>query len=232
MINHKHKCIFIHIQRTAGSYIEQFIDGRAAWEHYPKEKHLLASQAKKLYKEYWNDYFKFSIIRNPWERMTSMLEHYPYLVDFNKGKLNLDNYKTHYGDTLTLEFDRHFWKREDLLSQKHQEGKLYSNILDEELDFIASYENLAGDMSYVFSQIGITKKIKVKKQGHGAKWAKYLGNNGEGKLRPKAKIAYNSDSYLSYHTPDTINDVFLMHQHELDKYNYTAPTSSQRKGHG
>ena len=161
MINHKHKCIFIHIQRTAGSYVEHFIDGRVAWAEYPKEKHLLASQAKNLYKEYWNDYIKFSIVRNPWERMFSMLEHAPYLICFENGKLNLDDYKKHHGFPLTLEFHRHFWKRADLLSPKHQKGSLYSNILDEELDFIASYENLSNDMDYVFSQIGVTKKIKV-----------------------------------------------------------------------
>lgn len=75
MIDHKTKCIFVHIQRTGGTAIEKLFIKNDMWlSGRPNHKHLLASQAKKLYKDYWNDYFKFSFVRDPWSRTVSMLQ--------------------------------------------------------------------------------------------------------------------------------------------------------------
>ena len=66
MISHKYKCIFIHIPRTAGTFTELLIDGKDWWVpkgygSFRQEKHIIASQAKKIYKDYWDEYFKFSM---------------------------------------------------------------------------------------------------------------------------------------------------------------------------
>ena len=55
MISHELKCIFIHIPRTAGSSIERALINDDWWTVESKTKHLIASQAKKIYSEYWND---------------------------------------------------------------------------------------------------------------------------------------------------------------------------------
>ncbi|MDF2620749.1 MAG: uncharacterized protein K0S00_3408 [Xanthobacteraceae bacterium] len=54
MISHQYKCIFVHIQRCAGTSIEVWIDGADFWYKEPNNKHLLASQAKELYAAYWD----------------------------------------------------------------------------------------------------------------------------------------------------------------------------------
>jgi len=72
MISHELKCIFIHIPRTAGSSIERALINDDWWNVDRKTKHLIANQAKKLYSEYWNDYFKFSFVRDPYSRMLSL----------------------------------------------------------------------------------------------------------------------------------------------------------------
>ena len=54
MINHQYKCIFIHIQRCDGSYIELVIDKRNWWDVDYKKKHLSVVSAKELYKLYTN----------------------------------------------------------------------------------------------------------------------------------------------------------------------------------
>ena len=67
MISHEHKCIFIHIPKCAGSSIERFFVKKDWWRVNRNTKHILAEEAKDLYKEYWDDYFKFAFVRNPWE---------------------------------------------------------------------------------------------------------------------------------------------------------------------
>ena len=67
MISHEHKCIFIHIPKCAGSSIEKSIVKKDWWRVNQTTKHMLADKAKKVYNEYWNDYFKFAFVRNPWE---------------------------------------------------------------------------------------------------------------------------------------------------------------------
>ena len=71
MISHKHKCIFIHIPRTGGTSIEKALTEADWWKVDKKTKHLDCKTAKNLYKDNWNEYFKFTIVRNPWDMYVS-----------------------------------------------------------------------------------------------------------------------------------------------------------------
>ena len=89
MISHKHRCIFIHIPKCGGSSIRNFVfDGKKLdWREpnyeklygwCPKRKiHLQHATSKQLLESDlisetdWNDYFKFTIVRNPWDRSYS-----------------------------------------------------------------------------------------------------------------------------------------------------------------
>ena len=89
MISHKYKCIFVHIPKCAGSSINKFIlDGRnfdwrkPNYEYLygwcPKRKiHLQHATARELLEtelvseECWNTYYKFTVVRNSWDRAYS-----------------------------------------------------------------------------------------------------------------------------------------------------------------
>lgn len=55
MISHEHKCIFIHIARTAGTLIEQLVCGKDYWQINKREKHLWSNEAKKYILNIYHD---------------------------------------------------------------------------------------------------------------------------------------------------------------------------------
>lgn len=89
MISHKYKCIFIHIPKCAGSSIFKFLNPNLSldWREpnyevlfgwCPKRQlHLQHATAKQLLEtdliteKQWTTYFKFTFVRNPWDRALS-----------------------------------------------------------------------------------------------------------------------------------------------------------------
>ena len=64
MISHKKKLIFIHIPKNAGTSII-----KAIGEDKIIDKSI--EQYKEHYKKYWNDYKKFTVVRDPIDRFVS-----------------------------------------------------------------------------------------------------------------------------------------------------------------
>ena len=78
VICHSKKCIFIHIPKTAGTSIEQFIRNKGknyleliGVQYNRSLHHLTAHEIKKMYPYQFNIYYKFAIIRNPYDRLLS-----------------------------------------------------------------------------------------------------------------------------------------------------------------
>jgi len=70
MILEKPKILFIHIPRTGGSSIEKFFNFVPSGDHYKKQtQHSTLEE----YAEHCDveKYFKFTIVRNPWDRLLS-----------------------------------------------------------------------------------------------------------------------------------------------------------------
>ena len=162
MISHEYKCIFIHIPRTAGSSIEKWICGKKAKLNI---KHLIASQAKKLYKDYWNDYFKFSIVRNPWDRVVSCLKHPNHFkIRLHNKKIDYSNYiKQFTHNDILLEHDYRYSNIKDLISDKHKPNTVYGNILDEKLDYVFKYENLSTEVLKIKKTLNIKQDFNFHK---------------------------------------------------------------------
>jgi len=200
MISHKYKCIFIHIPRTAGTAIEKWICGEDWWYVEKETKHLLASQAKKIYQPYWDRYFKFSFVRNPWDRMVSCLGAYEgYFKIAHDSFFDIGGYKQEFGYPVTIENDYRFSKRSDVLREKHQEYCVYLNILDEEMDFIGKFESLGKDIQY------IKKKLKIEM---------------DFPLKVKAGASKRSKNYQEYYNEQSKKDVEDLFRKDIKKFGY------------
>ena len=166
MIDHENEVIFIHIPRTGGTSIEKALIGEDFWKIDHRNKHATCHTAKKEYAEYWDDYFKFSFVRNPWDRHVSMLKHEEYFYGksdtLGQGNLSIDkllHYTTKYGSPPdTIEFDyrfveRNFFDKFDLIPQA-----VYTNYVGPEMDFIGRFENLQNDFDIVTKMLGLEQR--------------------------------------------------------------------------
>ena len=71
MIYNNLKCIYIHIPKTGGMSIESILGSNLKNIHQRplSIKHGYPSEWK--YPKYWKKYYKFTFVRNPWDRAVS-----------------------------------------------------------------------------------------------------------------------------------------------------------------
>lgn len=141
MIDHARKLIFIHIARTGGSSIETALVGKDWWLIDPKTKHISAGMARKIYgDDIWNAYTKFSVVRNPWDRIVSM-----WATKWWHQASELDE---------NCSFEKFI---REMRPHPHEiyNSLFYSEILDEDIDFILRFESLNKDFSLMLKDIGV-----------------------------------------------------------------------------
>ena len=71
MISHKHKIIFVPIPKNASSSIAFLINGGHSDYGHSTAKNLMRKHG-----EYWDDYYKFCVVRNPYDRVVSAYHHF------------------------------------------------------------------------------------------------------------------------------------------------------------
>jgi len=175
MISKDSKCIFVHIPKTAGTSIEKMIQG----ERYIKGW----SSHQKIY-EYQNDnkfnqYFKFSFVRNPYERILSVFNYYKHkgnnkeLIYQPKKILNYFYKKMTTNKIFDIDISKRMPHAFDKFCELHIKEKLdfYGrNALDTqisflkinnniEVDFIGRFEQLEKDIAYIKNYLGIKASL-------------------------------------------------------------------------
>lgn len=158
MISHQHKCIFVHIPRTAGQSIEHvFLRSLGlTWETRaplllrpndrpelgpPRLAHLKARdyvKFKYISQDLFGSYFKFTFVRNPWDRLVSL---YRYL-----GFAQRSSYKQFLAHHLPHLWDDMHW------FIGPQVGFIYSG--DHCLvDFVGTFEQLNEDFAFICQRL-------------------------------------------------------------------------------
>lgn len=82
MVYHNNQCIQVHIPKTAGVTIRNVL----GIEHLDKWMHIKPDHPR--YQPYWNKYFTFTFVRNPWDRLVSC-----YFFSFKKPTGQAFNHK-------------------------------------------------------------------------------------------------------------------------------------------
>lgn len=155
--NKKNSCIFIHIPKVAGTSItDALADGKAQRNHLPWYVYYTAN------KTFFEQAFKFSFVRNPWDRALSA---YNYLVSGgNKSTdLRVSEMVSKYSD-----FDDFVinglgggWFRNHLLFIPQSEF-IVNGEQEIVVDFLGRFENIDEDFGEVLNSIGVDRKLDNK----------------------------------------------------------------------
>lgn len=166
-VSHRHKFIYIHVPRTAGTSVASALmnqrvrftffgklppgslnEFRTRWAH-----HIAAVNLKPLVPP-WDRYFKFAFVRNPWDRAISAYFYHKQKVDRHRASRSLveifkkvksfDDW-VHHG--FTIHPSAHYVADRD--------GKLM-------VDFVGRFENLETDFAEICSKIGIKANLAHK----------------------------------------------------------------------
>jgi chondroitin 4-sulfotransferase 11 len=142
--------IFIHINKTAGTSIGNAIG-------LPIKHHRTASEViASIGKDKWNTAYKFTLVRNPWDKVVS---HYEYRRKRNKTEVASRNIsfsewvKMTYGqdkDPFYYNNPRAFQPQVEWL--KDDEGKI-------SIDFIGKFETINEDFEQIKKAIGIEAEL-------------------------------------------------------------------------
>lgn len=158
MINHKHKFIFTHIPKCAGSSIHESLGGKGYSNHKTLEEDLMTSKQAK-------HYFKFTFVRNPWDRFISAYFYFKKYGRDGNGDVKMGNIVNRYNSfkDFVLNFNKipasdwvypHFKEQINWVCGNH--------------DFIGKSENLQQDFNIICEKIGIPKQqlLHTNKSNH------------------------------------------------------------------
>ena len=224
MISEKYRCIFIHIPKTAGQSIEQFFLNLHGLSWEKRDPLLLRynsdpsrgpdSLAHLTAKEYvdcgyltateFDKYFKFSFVRNPWERLVSEYCYRQYYKKYSFREFVLNGLPTRnrYSDSY-----RHIMPQSEF-------------ILDENgqplVDFIGRFENLQSDFEAVCAKLSIDgAMLPFRNQSDKRKGAMEILR------RVLSKDTRHSEtSYSSYYDKDLRERVAEMYAADIRAFNY------------
>jgi len=157
MISHKHKFIFIHINKTGGSSIERAIDpsipthnnktnrvcpSATVGNTYHETKHFPARKMWANHPDCFDLYFKFTFVRNPWATEASLYNWFKFIGVARGTKLS---------------FKEFLYQRVKLKRMGFRimlgNSKQYSLM-----DYIGRFENLQEDFNIICDKIGIPQQ--------------------------------------------------------------------------
>ncbi len=188
-----YRCIFIHIPKCAGQSIRKTL-----FENL-QPGHINVYTYQQIFpRQKYNEYFKFSFVRNPWDRLVSA---YFFMKSGGAHKKDRDwadqnlvtfpDFSTFVLEGLHLPSIQtwpHFRPQVEFL--KGQNGKI-------ELDFIGRFENIQDDFNYIRERLGASRELL------------YIN-------KTKTKRA----PYLTYYTDEMREIAAELYKEDIEVFNY------------
>ncbi|PXV62283.1 sulfotransferase family protein [Halanaerobium congolense] len=188
----KHKCIFIHIPKAAGTSVSYALFGDNIGHR--KIKYL-----KIFNEEKFDEYFKFTFVRNPYSRIVSaynfLMQGGMHKIDDNWAKENLYQFENFDQFILALKENDIAQK---ILNWQHfapQHKYICDYDFNIMVDFIGKLENINKDFNYIKNKLNINSNLSHKN---------------------KSKHKH----YSEYYTEETKNIVKKLYKKDFDMFGY------------
>lgn len=161
--------IFVHINKTAGSSIAKALK-------INKHIHLTAQEIRdQIGNQKWNAVFKFSIVRNPYDRILSQ-----YLYRLRRNVSQMADHK--------ISFDQ--WLHFALVDKQvkyYNKPKMFLTQLDWlslqgapiELDYVGRFEELTNSFDFICNQIGVKVDLPHLKKSKRKAYQSYYNNSSK-----------------------------------------------------
>jgi hypothetical protein len=210
MINHKHKFIFIAIHKTGTTsafsfLLESIEDG---WGMKRRQiditKHQILEYYKEKYPKKYDEYFKFTFVRNPWSRAVSL-----YLRGESTPAWKNQTFKDFVKDMQGA------WANTDGPFWANGTKGFYKNQIDMarlrgsenlETDFIGKTENLENDLRFICKKIDLDFDEKIWKERN-------MMNISKKRLKDKKH-------YSEYYDEETKNIIAEKFAEDIEYFGY------------
>jgi len=234
MISHHHKCIFVHIPKTGGQSIEHIFLNLLdlTWatraplllRHNdnsklgpPRLAHLTALEYLKhkyISPNLFDEYFKFSFVRNPWSRVVSFY-----------------NYKKYYGLYSFKKFAMSFlprtlWNKEYWFVAPQNEFILsaHGELL---VNYIGKFERLQNDFNNVSDALRIPQSL-LPHINNSRQTFRYALNNPKTFVQKILKKEAGHKKYTTYFDNETREFIADLYKTDIEYFNYTFDENANK----
>ncbi len=186
------QCIFVHIPKNAGLSISYTLFGNTGGSHRKIKNY------KKIFSPAtFKKYYKFTFVRNPWDRLVST-----FFFLKNGGLTEKDRIWAEENIALYTDFDSFVksWLSEENINKslhfQHQHEFLENEKGEILLDFIGRFETIESDFKIIANTLKIDRTLK------------------------KSNASRRKEDYRSYYNEETKNRVAEVYAKDIQLFNY------------
>lgn len=192
LLKGRNDIIFVHIPKTAGTSIRYAMGFNGMDRSQNIRNHYTAKEIIDLIGiEKWDNAFKFTFVRNPWDRLYSF-----YSFRLKKGRIKNEDYKNSFRKWVFSELvdrDPKSKKRFNLIPQTEWLIDHQNKI---QMDFIGRFENLINDFETLGKMIPFDAQL------------------------PHMNKSVRTNDYKQEYDPELVEIVAEYYQKDLDSFGY------------
>lgn len=214
LLSHRYKFLYVHVAKTGGTSVRAALNhlrwqdpyyfltwpahkissftGHKLGLKFPRHAHIIAAK-EMLPEEYFNNLFKFAVVRNPWDLQVSSFHH------IKRERPEVMNGITEFNEFMRYKFDpqRPYQYHIDtsLSLQTDYLVDLHGNLCT---DYLGRYENLQESFDFICEKIGIKKTVL-----------------------PEKRKAKDRDDYKKYYDDEMIDKVAEYFKRDVEMLRYT-----------